>query len=183
MPEDTGKRRKAAIAFLFLVSLTLAILRLDWLSKQYFLERFIPGQTVPVIEDVLHFTLIFNKGIAFGMFQGDINFSAFISFAYALFILACLFKFCLHERLLIKMGLCMLWAGCIGNLIDRVLYGFVIDFIDLRVWPVFNIADASITLGAVIVILSIITKSIKRKPTKKEIAALMREIEADERIK
>ena len=45
-------------------------------------------------------------------------------------------------------GLFLILAGAIGNLTDRVVYGHVLDFIDLRVWPVFNIADSSITIGA-----------------------------------
>ena len=47
-------------------------------------------------------------------------------------------------------ALSLILAGALGNLIDRLLYGYVIDFLDFRVWPVFNVADSAITIGAVI---------------------------------
>ena len=55
----------------------------------------------------------------------------------------------------------LILGGAIGNLIDRMMYGYVIDFIDFRIWPVFNIADSAITVGAVIIALKCIPSSAK----------------------
>jgi len=57
-----------------------------------------------------------------------------------------------------KLGLILILSGAIGNLIDRLHFGCVVDFIDLKVWPVFNLADAYITIGAVIIIFSFLKK-------------------------
>jgi signal peptidase II len=53
---------------------------------------------------------------------------------------------------LIGVGLALILGGAVGNLVDRVRLGYVIDFIDLRIWPVFNLADSAITLGALIIL-------------------------------
>ena len=60
------------------------------------------------------------------------------------------------KRLWYQVSLCLILAGALGNLIDRVSLGYVIDFLDFRVWPVFNIADSAITVGAVALGVSIL---------------------------
>jgi signal peptidase II len=55
----------------------------------------------------------------------------------------------------------LILGGAIGNLIDRVYYGYVIDFIDCRIWPVFNVADSAITIGAIIIALKCIPLFVK----------------------
>ena len=59
------------------------------------------------------------------------------------------------------LGFSLILGGAIGNLIDRITYGYVIDFIDFRIWPVFNIADSAITIGAVIIIIKCFQLSTK----------------------
>ena len=60
-----------------------------------------------------------------------------------------------------RVGLCLILSGAIGNLIDRIRLGAVIDFLDFRIWPVFNIADSAITIGAILLAYSMLFKKDK----------------------
>lgn len=138
------------------------ILFLDQLTK-FLAERGLSlNQSVPLISGVLHLTLVHNTGAAFGLFKNQLP----------LFIAAAIVAVTLIYRHLRSAGerrlslytfsLLLICAGALGNLIDRVLYGHVIDFIDLRVWPVFNVADASISIGALLLAYHLL------KPQRKE---------------
>jgi signal peptidase II len=61
------------------------------------------------------------------------------------------------KKPMLNLGLMLILSGAIGNLIDRVLFLYVIDFIDFRIWPVFNIADSSITIGAFLLVMSFLS--------------------------
>lgn len=65
-------------------------------------------------------------------------------------------KICYNSKL--KISFILILSGAIGNLIDRLRYGYIIDFLDFRIWPVFNIADSSITIGAILLGWSILKK-------------------------
>ena len=123
------------------------ILALDQLSKFLINLNFLPGQSYPVIRNVFHLTLVHNTGAAFGLFAGKAVFFILISVTAIILILVALKKTAGGSALL-KVGLAMILGGAIGNLIDRVRLGFVVDFLDFRIWPVFNLADTTITLGA-----------------------------------
>ena len=62
-----------------------------------------------------------------------------------------------------NLALSLICAGGIGNLIDRLVYGYVIDFLDFRIWPVFNLADSAITVGAVLLCWSILFSKKQKK--------------------
>lgn len=108
------------------------------------------GGTIPVVKGLLHITYVKNTGAAFGMLRDMPALFTGISILAAFFIN--IFYLSSKERLNSGeiSGLCLVLAGTLGNLIDRLRLGYVVDFIDLRVWPVFNLADTCITVGAVI---------------------------------
>ena len=125
-----------------------AVLFLDQLSK-FAISRYLAvNQSVPIIKGVFHLTLIHNRGAAFGILKNQLFF--FIS-ASILAIILIFFnlKGNTHRRSY-SLALGLILAGAMGNLIDRLFFGYVIDFLDLRVWPVFNIADSAITIGAIL---------------------------------
>jgi signal peptidase II len=62
---------------------------------------------------------------------------------------------------LYSLSLCLILGGALGNLCDRVFLGYVVDFLDFRIWPVFNIADSAITVGAILLGLSVLKESKK----------------------
>ncbi|MDI6641615.1 MAG: signal peptidase II, partial [Elusimicrobiota bacterium] len=106
-----------------------------------------------------------NPGIAFGLFQNEQYSNIFFILISIAIIFAMFFwyeKILQYGRNLACFGVTLIYAGAIGNLIDRIFFGKVIDFIDLHFWPVFNIADSSITVGGIILFLSFCRFS--RKP-------------------
>ena len=131
----------------------LAVLLLDRVSKRLTMV-FLPDTDIE-IWPYLHLNYVQNTGAAFGMMQGG----NLIFIAVALLIIGYVLKnwkeFCSYG-LLAKWGLLFILSGALGNLYDRITLGFVVDFIDLRVWPVFNVADSFITVGGVLVALSIL---------------------------
>jgi len=99
-------------------------------------------------------TLVRNTGIAFGLFKDQgVVFIIIPVIAIALLVYNIYYyrRFEQHISEMYIIGFSLILGGAFGNLVDRVMYGYVIDFIDLRVWPVFNIADSAITIGAVII--------------------------------
>ena len=132
------KGNAAIYAFLIVIA--------DRLSKFIILKHFTPGESFPLIKSVLHLTLVFNKGGAFGLFANAVPVFILTSF----FVIIAISIFLLFKKVKynIAAALSCIMAGAVSNLIDRVHFGYVVDFIDFRVWPVFNIADSAITLGA-----------------------------------
>ena len=118
---------------------------------------------MPVIPKIFHFTLVHNTGIAFGLFKNMGIVFIIVSVIAILF-----FSWFLYSRRQEKdfstfsiLAFSLIIGGAFGNLIDRLQFGFVIDFIDFRIWPVFNIADSAITIGALILIIKCIPLSAK----------------------
>ena len=123
------------------------------------------GDTVPIIEDVFHFTYIRNEGAAFGMLSEHRWVFMTLSVIAIIAIGVYLFKFC-KEALFTKIGLALVIGGGIGNMIDRVLLGYVIDFIDFCAFPnlwkwVFNIADSCVCVGTFMLSLWLIIDTVK----------------------
>jgi len=134
---------------------SIAIVLVDRILKIIIFNRFSVDSSFPVIEGILHITPTYNTGAAFSLFKGhNIFILIAISVATIIFILYLLLVKRPKEPLL-RRGLFLILAGSVGNLIDRLAYRHVLDFIDLRVWPVFNIADASITTGACLILVFI----------------------------
>jgi len=105
---------------------------------------------LPILNGFLHLTRVNNTGAAFGLFKGNAVFLAIICVVF----LAVLFLGRRKSAPDIKsfVGFALLAGGALGNLADRILYGHVIDFIDFRVWPVFNVADICICSGVILVL-------------------------------
>jgi signal peptidase II len=144
------------------VSLTVAI---DRVTKIFFSDILSVGDTIPVFKNVFHFTLVHNTGMAFGLFRDHgIVFIIIPVIAIALLVYN-IYYYRENEHLSRSyiFAFSMILGGAIGNLIDRISIGHVIDFLDFRVWPVFNIADSAITIGAVIILIKCIPLSVKEK--------------------
>ncbi len=121
------------------------------------LSHFSLGQSLPVLPPVFHLTLVHNRGIAFGLFDG---FDRLLLIAISLSIVVLTV---IGHRLwqplpksqagtapgsgLERAAMALILGGAAGNWIDRMRFGAVIDFLDFRVWPVFNVADSAITVG------------------------------------
>ena len=127
------------------------IVLLDQLTKFLIKQNLQLSQSIPIIKNILHLTYVTNTGSAFGLFKG---FNLIFIF-FSIIVIAAIFYFTQKIKenekvLLFSIGL--LFGGTLGNLIDRLLYGSVVDFIDLRIWPIFNIADSAVTMSIMLLI-------------------------------
>jgi len=134
------------------------VFSVDRFTKIAALKLLDPGESVKAIPGVLHITLVLNDGAAFGLFKGRAVLFVFISLAVIISIAAYLFK---NRRLdrMASIGLGLILGGALGNLADRITIGRVVDFLDFRVWPVFNIADSCITIGTVVIVFLLFLKN------------------------
>jgi signal peptidase II len=124
--------------------IVIFILSLDRFTKYLAVKHLFLRESFPVIKDIFHFTLVYNRGAAFGILRNQVPFFIVVTVGAIVLIVLHFKKSSLWERV----ALAMILAGSIGNLFDRIAFGYVIDFLDFRVWPVFNVADSSITVGA-----------------------------------
>jgi len=133
------------------------VFSIDRLTKIAALKTLDLGRSIKAIPGVLNITLVLNDGAAFGLFKGKSVFFVFIALAIIIVITAYLIKSRPLNRS-VSIGLGLILGGAVGNLVDRIAFGSVIDFIDLGIWPVFNIADSCITIGAAVLVFSMLTK-------------------------
>jgi signal peptidase II len=131
---------------LYLIALVVVIL--DQASKLAVTMRLPLGSSIPVIGDVVYFTSVQNSGGAFGSFQSATGLLMLVTVATVIGI-AILVKRTPVLSMPMGLALALALGGALGNLIDRLRFHHVIDFIDLRVWPVFNLADSAITVGII----------------------------------
>ena len=135
-----------------------AIIALDQLTKALVLARFAPGERVE-LTGFLNLVLVFNKGAAFSLLADAPGWQTPVLAAIALVAAAIVGALLARnaQKRLLSAGLMLILAGALGNLIDRLRFGHVVDFVDLHAlgwhWPAFNVADSGITVGAVILIL------------------------------
>ena len=126
-------------------------LALDQLSKLYIANNFVTGHSVPVIEDVFHITYHLNDGAAFSLLSGKIEFLTITSIIIVIAIGGYIFKKKPTNNLEI-MSFTLILSGAVGNLIDRISRGAVVDFLDFTLinFPVFNFADCFVVAGGVL---------------------------------
>jgi len=128
-----------------------SVVLIDQLSKFLALLYLAPQTSVPFIPKVLDLTLIMNPGVAFGLFSG------YAPVLFSVITVSLVFLFLIANRShgpsskgtsnVDRWALSLILGGAIGNWIDRLRFAAVIDFLDFRIWPVFNIADTAITIG------------------------------------
>jgi len=129
-----------------LLLIIVGILLWDQASKLYIVQTMEPGMSISVLENIFYITYVKNYGAAFGILQHQTG--LFIAIA-ILLVLAVLYY---YPRLptgyrWLRIGIGLQIGGGPGNMLDRMHNGYVIDFFDFRVWPVFNIADMAIVIG------------------------------------
>lgn len=124
----------------------------------FHLLRNVPDRSVAIIPRILSLTCRHNTGTAFGRFQGH-NWIFVLLTLFALAAVAYYLKrFTRPDEKLAIAGAAVVAAGAVGNLIDRVAFSGVRDFIDFHIWPVFNVADVLICAGAAALALSSLRK-------------------------
>ncbi len=137
--------------------LILFFIAVDQISKHFALKELSRVESIPVIPNIFHLTYVENRGAAFGILQNQKWFFVVVAVVVTVFILYYLFT---NKDLDIytKLSLILILSGAIGNVIDRVRFGFVVDFFDFRIWPVFNVADICVVIGGILLSYSILFK-------------------------
>ena len=127
-------------------STAAVVLALDQFTKYAAVWWLKPHGSIPVIPGIFHLSFVENTGIAFGLFRGH---PEILSFVIAGSVLCLLIGswFLRHQKWAERIAYGFIVGGAAGNLIDRIRFHHVIDFIDFRIWPVFNFADSFITIG------------------------------------
>ena len=145
--------------------MVLFTLLFDQLTKFFALQSLSADTSLPVIKGFFHLTLVRNPGIAFGFFQSHQNFLTVLISASLVVLI-----FIAHRMYgadsaaasggdkptMARLSLALILGGAIGNWIDRLRFQAVIDFLDFRVWPVFNVADSAITIGVALYVVLLI---------------------------
>lgn len=136
--------------FLIVTSLALILDQLTKLAASHFLSE---GNGVPILSNLFHLTLVHNQGIAFGFFNHHSSLlMIIITISVGVLIVFSLRS--LGQDLYHQVVYGLIIGGALGNLIDRIRLGHVVDFLDFRIWPVFNFADTFITIGVFLFALS-----------------------------
>ncbi|MFH2137022.1 MAG: signal peptidase II [Candidatus Omnitrophota bacterium] len=146
----------------FLLAAVLIVV--DQASKLFVIKWLHQNESIPVIADIFHITLVYNTGSAFGMFRDHNWILTYISVFAIIFILLLLVrrpgvKSEGYHRLW-QTALVLILSGAAGNLIDRLKFGYVVDFLDFRIWPVFNFADSLITCGVILLAFLFLRKDV-----------------------
>ncbi len=127
------------------------IFGLDFLIKNY-LRLNLSYQSFSLIENFVDIRVVFNTGTAFGFLQGQNQLLIVLSLILITLFLV-IFKLEKEKSFSFRLAAGLILGGAISNLVDRVVFGAVLDYIDLGFWPVFNISDACISVGAILLVI------------------------------
>jgi signal peptidase II len=152
-----------------LVVVAAAVLGLDQLSKAAvvrYLELHTPWNPVEPLRPFFSLTYVTNTGAAFGLFPQLGNLYVVIALVIIAGLLVFYRRFAFSHRLMqVCLGLQV--GGALGNLVDRLRFGYVIDFLDFKVWPIFNVADSSIVVGVVILAILLLREDVGEKASER----------------
>lgn len=155
-----ARMEKVGGAVLALIILGIIIVFADQFSKHLVETYLYLGQSIPIISDIVNITLLRNPGALFG-FMPDGRWIFIVITIISLAIMVLLMIEIPRGKIYMRVGMTLIMAGALGNLIDRVRFGYVIDFIDFGFWPVFNIADTALIVGAAFFLFEYISLSLK----------------------
>lgn len=148
-------RQRRPPSFATLILLALLVVAADQYTKWLVMTRFMLHETVPVISGFFNLTYLHNTGAAFGLLAGAnpawrVSFFVGVACAALIFILFAFQQYRQRGRLYLIV-FSLISGGAVGNLLDRVRYGSVVDFLDFYLgsyhWPAFNVADSAIVVG------------------------------------
>ena len=137
--------------------LAIATLALDQLSKWWIVNFIMKPPAVVEVGPFFNLVLGYNRGVSFGMLGSDSELGRWLLSALAILIISALIIWLLRiEKLRLAAALGLIIGGAVGNVIDRIIIGAVVDFLDFHLasfhWPAFNVADMGITCGAALLI-------------------------------
>lgn len=162
-------KKKNLIRMLVMFAIIAVILTLDLVTKYVFDEILADGETITVIPFLFNFKLVHNYGAAWGLLAGKQVFLIVLSVVFmAIFIFYYIKE--PNKSWLLNITFGFLFAGCLGNLYDRLVLGYVRDFIQFDFWksfPIFNFADIALCVGVVLFIIYLVIYFVNTKKKEK----------------
>jgi signal peptidase II len=159
---------------LLFLGLAGMVVVLDQLTKRLAEERLertgVRSVPLPVVGDYLRFTYVENRGAAFGLLQDQTAFFVFVG-VLVVGVIVVSYRYLPRSGFRLHLALGLQLGGAIGNLIDRIRQGYVVDFVDFGYhsnwWPVFNVADSAIVVGVALLALNALSPSASGEETKR----------------
>ena len=131
----------------FVAYIGILIIIIDQVTKYIAKSNLELNQSIPIIKNFFHITLTTNTGAGFGLLKENNSLIAFIT------VLILGFMLFYYDKLPKKgkehISIVLIVSGALSNLFDRIFLGHIIDFIDFKIWPIFNMADSCITIGVI----------------------------------
>jgi len=137
--------------------IVILITALDQIIKILIINNFPLGLPHPIIENIFNITYVKNTGIAFGMFKGN-NLIMIILNIIIITIITVLLYSMDFDNIFFKLSAGFIIGGALGNLIDRINRGFIVDYLDLSFWPTFNLADSMVVIGGIMLAIFLLIK-------------------------
>jgi signal peptidase II len=147
---------------LLFLGLAALVVIVDQVTKRLAEDRLRGQRSVPLVDDVLRLTYVENRGAAFGLLQDQTTFFVFVGIL-VIGVIAASYRYLPRSGFLLHLALGLQLGGAIGNLIDRIRQGYVVDFVDFGYrsnwWPVFNAADSAIVVGVALLAFNALSPS------------------------
>jgi signal peptidase II len=156
---ETRAQRTSRVPLRGLLFLGLAalVVLVDQITKRLAEDRLRGERTVPVVDDLLRLTYVQNRGAAFGLLQDQTTFFVLVGIL-VIGVIAASYRYLPRSGFRLHLALGLQLGGAIGNLLDRLRQGYVVDFVDFGYranwWPVFNVADSAIVIGVALLALN-----------------------------
>ncbi len=157
-------------SIIFFIVVAAVVIALDQITKDAISSRFLMHESYGVINGLFNLVYVMNPGAAFGFLASASAIFRYIFFIGITFVAILLIIYYLVKsqpgNIVTVLSLTLIFAGAVGNLIDRIRFGAVVDFLDVYIgtwhWPAFNVADSAITVGAILMIWEMIINAQKR---------------------
>lgn len=161
-----SRTRSVPIRGLLFLGLAVLVVLLDQATKRIAEDRLertgVRSVPVPMVGDFLRFTYVENRGAAFGLLQDQTAFFVLVG-VIVIGVIAASYRYLPRSGFRLHLALGLQLGGAVGNLIDRVRQGYVVDFVDFGYhsnwWPVFNVADSAIVIGVALLALNALSSS------------------------
>jgi len=129
------------------LAVVITVCFVDQLIKLYIKSSMIQGQSIPVIKNVFYISFVQNEGAAFSLMQNRTCLLITVAAIVVAGVFILYYKY-INKKAPYAIALGLIAGGALGNLIDRVRFGQVVDFLDFVIWPVFNFADIAVVTGS-----------------------------------
>jgi len=161
-PAGSSRSRGFPLRGLLFLGVAVLVVVLDQMTKRMAEDRLRGERSVPIVDDILRLTYVQNRGAAFGLLQDQTTFFVLVGIL-VIGVIAMSYRYLPRSGFLLHLALGLMLGGAIGNLIDRVRQGYVVDFVDFGYranwWPVFNVADSAIVIGVALMALNALSPS------------------------